>query len=161
MLFINSNIACSHIEASEIKKYIGQIVKIHGVVHKIRVMSGFAFVILRTKQSMLQCVYSDEYSSFKLTEMKENMSVVISGEVVSDNRSRVGAELRLKDFEILSSAVEEPPVVINNKEMTCSLETLLDYRSITLRNTRERAIFKLQSGICRGIREFFDQNNFT
>lgn len=161
MLFINSNIASSHIEASEIKNYIGQIVKVHGVVHKIREMSGFAFVILRTKQSMFQCVYSEEFSNFKLSEMKENMGVVVSGKAVHDERSRTGAELRLYDFEIVSMSVEEPPVVINNKEMACSLETLLDYRPITLRNARERAIFKLQAGICKGVRAFLDENNFT
>ncbi len=161
MLFINSNTACSHIESSEIKNHIGQIVKVHGVVHKIREMSGFAFVILRTKQAMFQCVYSQEFSNFKLCEMKENMGVIVSGEVVSDERSRTGAELRIKDFEIVSTSIEEPPVVFNNKEMACSLEILLDYRPITLRNAKERSIFKLQAGICRGVREFFDQNNFT
>lgn len=161
MLYINSNIFCPHIEANEIKNYIGQIVKVHGFVHKIREMSNFAFIILRTKNTMFQCVYSEEFSNFKLSEIKENMGIVVSGEVVADERSRTGAELRLKDFEIVSTPYEETPVVINNKEMACSLETLLDYRAITLRNAKERAIFKLQAGICRGIRKFLDTNNFT
>ena len=137
MLFINSNTSCSHIEASEVKDYIGKIIKIHGIVHKIREMSGFAFVILRTKQSMFQCIYSEEFSNFKLGEIKENMGVIVSGEVIADKRSRTGAELRIKDFEIVSTAVDELPIVINNKEMACSLETLLDYRPITLTNEKE------------------------
>lgn len=161
MLFINSNTSCSHIEASEVKDYIGKIIKIHGIVHKIREMSGFAFVILRTKQSMFQCIYSEEFSNFKLGEIKENMGVIVSGEVIADKRSRTGAELRIKDFEIVSTAVDELPIVINNKEMACSLETLLDYRPITLRNEKERSIFKLQAGICQSIRRFLDENNFT
>ena len=37
----------------------------------------------------------------------------------------------------------------------------MDYRPITLRNEKQRAIFKLQEGICRGFREFFYNNDFT
>jgi nondiscriminating aspartyl-tRNA synthetase len=37
----------------------------------------------------------------------------------------------------------------------------LDYRPITLRNVKERAIFQIQAGICRGFRKFFEENKFT
>jgi nondiscriminating aspartyl-tRNA synthetase len=37
----------------------------------------------------------------------------------------------------------------------------LDYRPITLRNEKERAIFKIQEGICRGFREFLNTQGFT
>jgi nondiscriminating aspartyl-tRNA synthetase len=124
-------------------------------------MSGFAFVILRTKNTLLQCVYSEELSAFPLKDLKENMSVVIKGKVVKDERSRTGTEVRLISFEALSCAVEETPVVINNKEVSTSLETLLDFRPITLRNAKERAIFKVQAGICAGFRKFFQENKFT
>ncbi|MEI6580089.1 MAG: aspartate--tRNA(Asn) ligase, partial [Eubacteriales bacterium] len=58
-------------------------------------------------------------------------------------------------------AAEQPPVVINNKEVAASLETLLDYRPITMRNAKERAIFKIQEGICKGFRDFLINNQFT
>ena len=53
------------------------------------------------------------------------------------------------------------PVVINGKLMDTSRETKLDYRPLTLRNEKERAIFKLQEGILRGFRNFFQENGFT
>ncbi len=158
---VSGNIASSHIEVTEIQNHVGETVKIHGIVHKIREMSGFAFVILRTKRALLQCVHAEAFSRFALPELKENMSVVITGEVIRDERSRTGVEVRLLAFQCLSSPAEETPVVISGKEVSASLGTLLDLRPITLRNAKERAIFQVQAGICRGFRKFFDENGFT
>jgi len=158
---INSAITPSYVEVEQLKNHIGQIVKIHGTVYKIREMSGFAFVLLQTKRTTLQCVYSAGFSRFALAELSDNMGVVITGEVVKEERSRTGIEVRLVSFECLSVPVEEPPVVINNKEVVASLDTLLDYRPLTLRNAKERAIFQIQAGICRGFRKFFDEHRFT
>jgi len=137
------------------------IVKINGMIYKIREMSGFAFVLLQTKREVLQCVYSTDFSQFALSELKENMAVIISGHVVKDERSRTGTEVRILSFEALSVPADETPVVINNKEVLATLDTLLDYRPVTLRNAKQRAIFQIQSGICRGFRKFLDDNEFT
>lgn len=161
MLKINSEIVSSHIEAGELKNFMNQTVKIHGVIYKIREMSGFAFIILKTKDSLLQCVYSEEFSHFALSEIKENMSVIIQGNVISEERSRSGFEVHIIDFEMLSYGVEDTPVVINNKTVDTTIKTLLDYRPITLRNQKEGAIFKIQAGICEGLRKFLRENKFT
>jgi len=158
---IHGTISSSHVEVEQLKNYIGQSVKIHGTVYKIREMSGFAFVLLKTKRALLQCVYSADFSQFELAELKDNMGVVISGEVIKDDRSRTGIEVRLLSFECLSVPVEETPVVINNKDVIATLDTLLDYRPITLRNAKERAIFQIQAGLCRGFRRFLDEHKFT
>ena len=91
---------------------------IKGIIYKIREMSNFAFVILKTKRELLQCVYSVEYSKFALSELCENMSVIIEGEVVKDERSPNGVEVRLISFKCLSKPEHELPVVINKKEVT-------------------------------------------
>ncbi len=155
---INSSV---HTEAEELLYNIGKTVSIHGIIYKIREMSGFAFVILQTKTVQLQCVYVPEFSNFSLHELKCNMAVVIKGRVIREERSRSGYEVRIIDFEPLSCPVEETPIVINNKEIVTSLESLLDYRPITLRNVKERAIFKIQAGICEGFRAFFQKHKFT
>lgn len=149
------------IEPEELPTHIGNTVKLQGSVYKIRKMSGFAFVILRTKRIMVQGIYSEEFSAFALEDLKEEACVIITGEVVAEERSRTGFELHLKQLEILSEPREELPIVINNKKVEASLDTLLDYRPITLRNEKERAIFKLQEGISRGFREFLTSQHFT
>lgn len=161
MIKINGIINKEYTEPEELLNCIGNTVKLQGSIYKIRNMSGFAFVILRTRRLMVQCVYSKEFSSFPLENLKEESCVIITGEVIAEERSKTGYELRLKEVEILSAPAEELPVVINNKSIDASLDTLLDFRPITLRNEKERAIFKLQEGICRGFREFLTAQQFT
>ena len=41
------------------------------------------------------------------------------------------------------------------------MEKQLDYRMLTLRNEKQRAVFKIQEGICEGFRHFLQAQNFT
>ncbi|WFR54863.1 aspartate--tRNA(Asn) ligase [Anaerocolumna sp. AGMB13025] len=160
MIKISRNIKMNT-EAEELIGFIGKPVSITGSVYKIRSMSGFAFVILRMKRSLVQCVYSKEYTEFDINELKENSCIRLTGEVIEDNRSKNGYEIRIIDITLLSKPEDEVPVVINNKEIAASLDTILDYRPITLRNEKERAVFKIQEGICIGARKFLQEQLFT
>lgn len=149
------------LDLQELSQRIGETVRLQGSVYKIRQMSGFAFVILRMRRGLLQCIYKEETALFPITALKEEACVLVTGEVVAEKRSRSGYEVLLKELDVLSGPAEDLPVVINNKLVDTSLETLLDYRPLTLRNEKERAIFKLQEGICRGFRSFLSEKGFT
>lgn len=155
------NAALPAVEAEDLLHSIGHNVKIHGSIFKIRKMSGFAFVLLRTKRLVVQCIYSEEYSDFPLDQLKEESCVIFTALAVGEERSKFGVELRLQAVEILSVPKANSPIVINQKRIDTSIENLLDYRPITLRNERERAIFRIQEGICRGFREFLYGEQFT
>ncbi|MBQ7862979.1 MAG: aspartate--tRNA(Asn) ligase [Lachnospiraceae bacterium] len=157
----NKNNMLQVVEAEQLQQYIGSKVQLHGMVYKIRKMSDFAFVLIRTKQAVVQCVYSSEFSEFPLELLQEESAVRIMANVVAEERSKVGYELQLLAVEVLSRPEELSPIVINNKRVDTSLENLLNYRPITLRNEKERAIFKIQEGICRAIREFMHRERFT
>lgn len=148
-------------EAADLIHQIGKTVHLHGAIYKIRRMSGFAFVLLRMRDAVVQCIYSEEYASFPLTLLAEEACVRLTAEVVAEERSKSGYELRLKEARILSTPCEVLPVVINQKKVNTSLENLLDYRPITLRNEKERAIFKIQAAICTAFREFLNVEHFT
>lgn len=158
---IKPNVIKNGIEAEELINFIGKKVTLHGSIYKIRKMSGFAFVLLRTKRAVVQCIYSEEFSTFALEELIEESTVKIEAEVILEERSKVGYELRLISLDALSKPFEEVPVVIHNKVVEASIDTLLNYRPITLRNERERAIFKLQEGIAGGFRKFLTEQKFT
>ena len=149
------------VEAEQLGNYIGKTVSLHGMVYKIRKMSEFAFVLIRTKRAVVQCVYSKEFSAFALEELKEESAVCLTANVIAEERSKTGYELQLLSLQVLSEPEEVSPIVINNKKVDTSLENLLNYRPITLRNEKERAIFKVQEGICRAIREFMYRERFT
>jgi len=161
MLIIKGQINETHVEASDLINHIEETVYIHGSIYKIRIMSNFSFVLLRSKRDIVQCIYSKGFSKFSLDELKENMNVIMEGYVIKEERSKVGYEVRIIDFKKLSQSYEEYPLVINNKEVDVSLNNLLNYRVITLKNPKERAIFKIQEGLSKGFREFLNTNNFT
>lgn len=156
-IFLSEN----EVESEELIHHIGETVKIHGSIYKIRKMSGFAFVLLRTRREVIQCIYSEEEAEFSLEEMKENACVQMEGRVIKEERSKKGFDFQLLRMKVYSMPEEEVPVVINGKEIAAGLETMLDYRPITLRNESVRAIFKIQEGICQGFRRFLQAHNFT
>ncbi len=151
----------NHVEASELANFIGETVSIHGSIYKLRIMNGFAFVLLRTKSQVVQCIYSEEFSEFPLEMLTEEACVVATARVIAEERSRVGYELQLINVNVLSTPEEILPIVINQKKLNTSLENQLDFRPITLRNEKERAIFRIQSGICQAFREFLNGEDFT
>ena len=144
------------LEAWELAEHIGETIQIHGSIYKIRKMKSFSFVLLRTKRDVIQCIVSKD-----IEIPAEESCVVITANVVEESRSKVGYELHIESINVLSEPHDIAPIVINQKIVNTSIENLLDYRPITLRNEKERAIFKLQEGICRGIREFLYNEHFT
>lgn len=145
----------------EIGEQAGREIILHGSVYKLRRMSGFAFVLLRTGRHVIQCVYSPEFSGFNMEELVEESCVRVRALVAPEERSRLGWELRLLELEVLSVPTELMPIVINQKKVDTSLENLLDYRMLTLRNEKQRAIFKIQEGICQGFHAFLQRQHFT
>ena len=148
-------------ENSNLLHRIGEKVTVHGYIYKIRSMSEFSFVILRRRRDLIQCIYTSELCNYPIKELKENSCVKIIGEVVRDERSKVGYEIKILEIIVITSPYEEPGVVINNKKIEASLDTILDNRVVTLRNEKERAIFKIQEGILLGARLFLMENEFT
>lgn len=153
---INGMIRINELEVEELVNHIGEMIQIHGSIYKIRKMKGFSFVLLRTKRDIVQCIASEN-----LEIPSEESCVTITAVVAAESRSKVGYELHIENITVLSNPKEQSPIVINQKIVNTSMENLLDYRPITLRNEKERAIFKLQEGICRGIREFLYNEHFT
>ncbi|MDE6673357.1 MAG: aspartate--tRNA(Asn) ligase [Acetatifactor sp.] len=145
----------------EIGQRAGEEILLHGSVYKLRRMSGFAFVLLRTGRHVIQCVYSPEFSRFDMEELVEESCVRVRALVTAEERSRLGWELRLLELEVLSVPEEPMPIVINQKKVETSMEKQLDYRMLTLRNEKQRAVFKIQEGICEGFRRFLQAQNFT
>lgn len=139
----------------------GDIVEVKGSIHRIRKMSGFAFVILRTSRAQVQCIYTDGEAAFPLEDLAEEDCVILKAKLVADERSRAGFELHLLDCKTLSKAKEPLPIVINKKQVACNVDVLLDNRVITLRNPHERAILKIAEGVMRGFRDFLIGEGFT
>jgi len=140
---------------------IGNDIEIECCVHKVRMMSDFAFIIVRTGRYTLQTLYSAENCKDSIDGLKEGFFVKIKGTVVKNERGINGIEIILKEIQLISNPAYEYPLHVSRKKLDCSLDINLNNRSVSLRNPYERAIFKLQEGVCSGFREFMLKENFT
>lgn len=151
------------VEISEIlaKDYEGKTVRVNGAVHTIRDMGDVAFVILRKREGLLQCVFEDGKTKFDLKDLKEAATIEAEGVVQSEERAPNGFEVRMTEIKVLSEPAAPMPFAISKWKLPTSLETNLDNRAIALRNVRERAKFRIQEGVVRGFRDFLYEEGFT
>ena len=143
------------------QEMLGKKVKVNGAVHAIRDMGTVAFVVLRKRDGLLQCVYEEGTSGFDLRDIREAAMIEVTGILQESEKAPNGVELRMEEVRILSTPKEPLPLAIPKWKLNTSLEAKLNYRSISLRNVRERAKFKIQEGIVRGFREFLYKEGFT
>ena len=140
----------------------GAKVKVNGAVHTIRDMGTVAFVILRKREGLLQCVYEEGSADFELKDIKEAATVEVEGVLEENEKAPNGIEIRMESVKILSEPEDEMmPLAISKWKLNTSLEAKLNYRPISLRNIRERAKFRIQEGIVRGFRDFLYKEGFT
>ena len=64
-----------------------QKVKVNGAVHTIRDMGTVAFVILRKREGLLQCVYEEGSADFELKDIKEAATVEVEGVLEENEKS--------------------------------------------------------------------------
>ena len=163
MEFITGVAKKDTLEISEILAgdYEGKTIKVNGAVHTIRDMGDVAFVVLRKREGLLQCVYEEGVTKFDLKTLKEAATVEVEGVLAKEDRAPNGVELRLNTIRILSEPTEQMPLQISKWKLKTSLEAKLNYRPVSLRNVRERAKFRIQEGIVRGFRDFLYEQGFT
>ncbi len=142
----------------------GKEIKIKGAVHTVRDMSEFSFVVLRRYDGLVQCVYEErKIPEFNSKVLREGATVEVTGTVNSEERAPGGFEIRINAIHLLSEPAKDStmPIPISKWKLKTSLETKLSLRPISLRNVRERAIFKIQEGLVRGFRDFMFSQHFT
>ena len=148
-------------ELSDALSNIGKDITIDCCVYKIRNMSEFSFIVVRTGRYLLQTIYSGENCTDSIDGLKEGFFVNITGTVTENEKGYNGIEIILKSISLISNPAEEYPLHVPNRRLGCTLDINLNNRSVALRNAYERAIFKLQEGVCNGFREFMLKENFT
>lgn len=152
------------LEISELSKRAkpGQRVKVNEAVHAIRDMGTVAFVILRKREGLLQGVYEEGAADFKLKDIREASTVEVEGILEENEKAPGGIEIRMEKIRILSQPSDEMlPLAIGKWKLNTSLEAKMNYRSIALRNIRERAKFRIQEGLVRAFRDFLYGEGFT
>ena len=113
------------VEISDIleKELYGQELKINGAVHIIRDMGEFAFVVLRKRDGVVQCVFNKEKMDMDFKEIHEGTTVKAVGTAAKEDRAPNGFEITLESVKILSQPAAQMPIPIGKWKMKTSLET--------------------------------------
>ncbi len=140
---------------------VGKVIKFSGCVHKVRNMGSISFIVVRTGRNLVQTVYSASDCKDKIDNIKEGIYINVAGTVVENKNAPDGVEIALSQLTVMSTPKAEYPLKISQGKLNCSIDLNLDYRSVSLRNPLERAVFKLQEGVVQGFTAFMIENNFT
>ena len=144
----------------------GDAVTLKGTIHRIKEMSGFAFVNIRSSRMVFQCVWEEGKSTLTAEEFKDfacEECVIIDGVIVAEERSRLGFDVRIDKMRRISGRAAQLPIEVSNdrKIEKLNLNTLLDNRVIALRNPKVRAIMRICDGVMYAFREFLRSEGFT
>ena len=147
---------------TETIKCIGKSVIIKGWVDTVRAHGSIVFFDLRDRTGLLQAVAGGEIAK----ALKEEDVVELQGEIVErpekmQNKDLLTGqvELQVKEIKVLSKAQELPFAI--KEGMKLSLPVLLDFRPLTLRNEKIKAIFKIEENAILAFRQTMEKLDFT
>lgn len=147
--------------AEMMEKNDGDTVKTHGMIYSVKDMGDFGFVTLRKRNGLVQCVYNKGVSQFEISDLGPEYSIKVEGTIKKDERAPGGFEVHLVNVDVLSTPHEAPAINLSKRKLGVTIEKNIELRPLTLRNNRERAIFKMQEGVVRGFRDFLLKEGFT
>ncbi|HUN77754.1 MAG TPA: aspartate--tRNA(Asn) ligase [Solirubrobacteraceae bacterium] len=150
----------SRTPVSELPAKVGQTVRLRGWVNAVRDQKRMQFVILRDETGLAQVVAekSDPPSELnaQVSELTPESAVTLTGEVVADERVRLGGvEIRLRSLEVDSAAEPELPVTPES-----ALDKRIDWRYLDLRRPDRRLIFEVQTTVEHAMREHWLEEGF-
>ena len=149
-----------HARISGLSNFAGQTVVVRGWVTHLRSSGKIAFVVLRDGSGTLQTVLAKSAVSAdaweRFTQLTQETSVAVTGEVREDKRAPGGFELAATDLTIYGASPLDYP--IQPKEH--GVDFLLDHRHFWLRSPRQAAILRVRHELEQAIHDFFYERGF-
>lgn len=146
---------------------IDQAVQISGWVKTRRDHGKIIFIDLRDRSGVLQCVITPDAKNYEETKkLRPQWVVNFTGKIkarpeklVNPEMTTGKVEMEVQEFAVLSEA-QELPIDISSDEMNLHIETLLDYRNLSIRNEKVGIIFKVYSEVLKSYAEYLRTQNF-
>jgi nondiscriminating aspartyl-tRNA synthetase len=140
-------------------EFIPREVRLKGWVYRLRVLGKTAFVILRDCTGDAQCVIASD--SLKEHHLKVEDVVEIRGSVRAEARSKSGYEVDICEIRVLNRAAQNLPFQSSSDVEGIGLETLIQYRPLSLRTEAVGDIFRMQAAILGAFRDALNRRRFT
>lgn len=148
-----------HISIKESKHHVGEEVTIGAWVANKRSSGKIAFLQLRDGSAFFQgIVVKSEVGEevFQLAKgLAQETSILLTGTIQEDSRSKFGYEIVVKEIEITGESHDYP---ITPKEH--GTEFLMDHRHLWLRSSKQHAIMQVRNEIILATYKFFNEEGF-
>ena len=145
---------------SEVGSHCGSQVQIRGWIRGKRSSGKLVFLQVRDGSGSLQCTLFKPDVSEELFAhargLSQESSVLVTGEVRTDDRAAGGFELAVTALETVAAASDYP---ITPKDHGSSF--LHDRRHLWLRSSRQHAILRIRASVISACRRYFDSRDFT
>ena len=151
------------VHISEIKKYVGQQVKIAGFVQIIRDQGSIKFLIIRDISGIIQVVITKASAEAMATAESLSLESVVEiiGLAKEEKQAPDGIEIAAENISVLSLASPELPIPVNEKgQEETDIQKRLDWRWLDLRKPEKSLIFKVWTLMEQSFREYWTQNGY-
>ncbi len=151
----------NEIRTVEIKKHIGERVKVSGWLHHLRQLGGISFIVLRDGWGIIQAVTESTEDLEPLNGLSLESVISLEGAVTVAPAAPGGVELHQPNITVLTPISESPPLALNKRELKANLPTLLNHAVVANRHPQRQALFRLAAGIMGGFRTTLNEHHFV
>ncbi|HLT30803.1 MAG TPA: asparagine--tRNA ligase [Myxococcaceae bacterium] len=148
------------VRIQDIGRFEGQDVELRGWLYNKRSSGKLHFLQVRDGSGIIQAVvFKGDVTPEQFQEalhLGQETSLKVRGTVRKDERSPLGFELGVKDFEVVGRSSDYP---ISPKEHGVAF--LMDRRHLWLRSSRQNVILRVRHTVAKAIRDYFDARDFT
>lgn len=150
---------------AEIKDNLGKEVQVRGWVHRIRELGKISFILLRDVSGIAQLVVNAGSGSKEVAQTASQLTLEsvlsVRGIVAKNEKAPGGFEVQVSGIELVARAEPDLPLAVNQDPDKVSLDAILDYRMVSLRNPKILSVFRLQSAILKLFAEHMRSEGFT
>ena len=157
MTSVTGKFSREDLQIDQLSEHMGETVELRGAIHALRDLGGVVFLNLRKGDGTVQCVCDPASLP---PELCQEATVRLTGQLRAEPRAPGGLEVAVEGMEILSLPAEPISVPIAKEKLNLKLDTELGLRPVTVRNLRERAVFRVQAATSGAFREYLDSLGF-
>jgi nondiscriminating aspartyl-tRNA synthetase len=141
-----------------LKENMGKEVMIQGWLHKVKKLGKIAFVYLRDRSEVVQCVVNSKEIDIKGLRVESIIEII--GEVTSSGGKTEELEIQVTSIKVLNKVNHELPIEINKENIETSLDVMIHNRVLSFRNKKVASIFKIQECISKSFAEYLRKEGF-
>lgn len=145
--------------AETLSAVVGAEVRLKGWVYRLRILGKTAFILLRDCTGEAQCVIASE--ALKEYHIKAEDVIELLGTVRDEPRAKSGCEVDVSEIRVLNRAGQGLPFQSAANVESIGLDTLLQYRPLSLRTEAVGNIFRIQAEILAAFRDALNRRRFT